>query len=589
MPPPDDAVPAEPGLLSVVAGAHAVLIRWRGIGDVSPGSGAGVLALFGGLDPATVYAQPPFLTAPAGESLVVEGLPAGTTVWLGLGFSSDGGATWKPIGPRLSATTRAPLYVDAAASGAVVDGLTPETAFTSPLPALLTALVQGGGNVWIASGTYADSALPVFAGVAVAGGFAPGFVLAERDPVSFPVVLRGVPGQPVCDVQGGGTGAVLDGLELDGLGQSSAGLRVTDTPLEGRGLVVRRCAGPGIDLRGGENGDPLLTVLVDCRSFDQAAEGLTGHGALELQCFGVSLSANAQEGLDLQSLVAPDGRTTRLRARGCSFLGNGTEGADVDLAAPLTGGVQGGRFELSFESSAFSGNGGAGLRIDIDHEAFPEWSSDIVVRGCVTRANGADGVSLDLDGPAEVLLHRLSSSCNAGDGVHVTSELEPVLPVVSASALVGNAGCGLRAVGAQASVIVAGSILAGNDGGGLLTDSPASAAVSSVAWRQASPWPAALAHHVVVSSDPSTPLFERAPIDFGSVLATGAGSVTLGPGAPPILPGDLLEIDDDGVPRTATLVNGASVTLDPPPDSASAPRRWSRFAAGVTSVDEDWT
>src|SRR5678815_2915929 len=124
VPPPDDAVPAEPGLLSVVAGAHAVLIRWRGIGDVSPGSGAGVLALFGGLDPATVYAQPPFLTAPAGESLVVEGLPAGTTVWLGLGFSSDGGATWKPIGPRLSATTRAPLYVDAAASGAVVDGLT---------------------------------------------------------------------------------------------------------------------------------------------------------------------------------------------------------------------------------------------------------------------------------------------------------------------------------------------------------------------------------------------------------------------------------------------------------------------------------
>jgi hypothetical protein len=585
LPPPDDSVPAEPGLLSVVADAHAVRLTWRGLEDA--GGEPVLLALFGGLDPDTIHDHAPLAVAPAGDTLVVEGVPSGVTAWFGVGLSSDGGSSWDPVGPTLSATTRAPLYVDAAASGAVTDGLTPETAFLTPLPALLTAFVQGGGNVWIAGGAYADSALPVFAGVAVAGGFAPGFVLAERDPAAFPVVLRGAPGQPVCDVQGGGAGAILDGLVLDGLGLASTGVRATDTPLEGRGLDVRQCAGPGFDLRGGENGDPLLNVLVDCQSFGHSSEGLTGHGALELQLFGLNLSSNSQEGLDLASLVAPDGRTTRLRARGCAFTGNGTEGVDIDLAAPLLGGLQGGRFELRFESCAFSGNGESGLLIDIDHEAFPGWSSDLVVRGCVTRANGADGVRLDLDGAADVLLHRLSSSCNAGDGVHVTSELVSVLPVVSASALMNNAGFGLRALGTQASVMVSGSVMAGNDAGGLLTDSPACGVVSSVAWRQPSPWPAALLHHVVVASDPAAPLFERMAVDFGAVAAAGGGSVTLGPGAPPIQPGDLLELDDDGVARTATAVVGGSVSLDPPL-AAGAPRRWSRFAAGETSVVEDY-
>jgi hypothetical protein len=556
LPPIEGESADEPGLVSVVAGTESIRLVWT---PLEPGSDGMSLALFASTAAATVFSGAPVMAPLAGSSLLLSNLPFEFAVWFGLGISSDGGSSYAPIGPVLSATTGAPIYVDATASPEGADGQTPASAFPSPLQGLLTAFVRGGGNVWIAGGTYPDSALPLTAGTRVYGGFAPGFATFSPDPLAHPTVLKGIAGQPVLTVQGGEPAVVLDGLVVDGAGVAKAGLDVTETRIECHRVVLRDCAGRGCRLEGPETGDPSPALFVGCSFTGHAAEGLFGQGGLSLQLFDCDVTSNQQEGLDLDDLVAPDGRTARLHARDCVFAGNGTEGIDADLAAPLFGGTQGGLFDVSLENCSFALNGAAGLLLDLDE-----------------------------DGTAFV--HRLLATSNGGDGLRVTSESARLLATLSSSVLLNNAGYGLHALEGQATVLVAHSVLAGNALGGLRSEVTSAAVVSSIAWRQPTPWSGGVLHHVATADDPLQPVFSNAPSGFGTVESVGAGSLALGPGDLTLLPGDVVELADDGVAHVVTAVTGSSATVDPPSASLMLlPARLADFGfGGQGSVDEQW-
>ena len=588
LPPVEDDSADEPGLVSVVAGADTLQITWSTGSDAPLGPS---LALFGSTAAASVYAGAPVVAPLSGTTLSFSGLPAGLAAWFGLGISTDGGATFAPAGPVLSAVTGPPIFVDGTALAQGADGLTPATAFPTPLQGLLTAYLQGGGNVWIASGTYPDSALPVLAGTRVFGGFTPGFATTTPDPVAHPTVLRGMAGQPILDVQGGEPAAVLDGLVLDGAGVASSGLDSVDTRLECRRLVVRDCAGRGLKLKGPEAGDPSAAVCVGCVFTGHGAEGLSGQGGLSLQLFDCAVSSNQQEGLDLDDLVAADGRTARFHARDCLFSGNGTEGVDCDLSAPLFGGSQGGLFDVRIENCSFVGNGASGLLLDVEHEGVPGWRSELLVRGCVARANAGDGAHLDLDAETSAYVHRFLSTCNGGDGLRVTSDATAVLATLSTSVLLNNGGYGLHAHEGQASVLLSHVIVAGNAAGGLLSELTTAGVVSSVAWRQDTPWSGGLLHHVATEDDPLQPVFTNAPVGFGSAVSVQGGTLGLGPGSLVAVAGGVLELSDDGVARVVTLATGTTAVIDPPPTAPPLlPARLAEFGtgAGATPVEEDW-
>jgi hypothetical protein len=562
----------------VVGGDTVVGLTWEAPEDPLP------IALFGSLSPTTVYEGSPFEVDPPGTRLQLSGLPNGTPLWFGLAV--DEGDGWEPLGAVLSATPGPPIYVDAQADPAVADGQTPATAYPSLFSALLLASFAPS-NVWVTGDAYGGSALPVFPGTRLYGGFAAGFALDERDPLAHPTEIGGIPNQPVLTVQGGAPGVILDGLVIDATG-APAGVEITETPFALAGLVVRDGASRGVRLQGAETGDPVDGLLVGCELEGNAAEGLFGQGAWSLEVHGCDISGNGQEGFDLDDLVAPDGRTVRLTVRRSRFASNGSDGADVDLAAPLFGGTSGARFEILFESCRFELNAANGLLLDVDYELVPGWRSELVLRGCTARGNLGHGLLFDLDGESTTFVHRLLSTGNAADGLRVTSETLPVLATVSASVLTGNGGDGLAATDGQATMLLSHGVLAGNAAGGLRSPLVDAAAVSTCAWRQPLPWPGSLAHFVAVSDDPLAPLFQRAPADYTRALAFDGVTLGLPAGGPGFLPGDLVELADDDVERSATTPAGTSLVVDPAPAALLLPALVTRFAGGA-GVTEDWS
>ncbi|MHC4845841.1 MAG: right-handed parallel beta-helix repeat-containing protein, partial [Planctomycetota bacterium] len=387
----------------------------------------------------------------------------------------------------------------------------------------------------------------------------------------------------------GGLPVVLDGLVIDAAGSASSGVEVTDTPIECRGLVVKNATSRGIKLNGLETGDPLSALLLDCDSFNHGAEGVSVEGAWDLRIEHCDFDANVQEGLDLDKLIAPDGRTTHLTVRHSRFRLNGSDGVDATFAPPLFGGDNGGRFEVRIENCLFERNGAIGLLIDIDYEQAPLWDADLVVRGVTARGNVGAGVTLDLDAQSATIVHRLLSIANQGPGLELTTDLvgTPVLATLSASVLAGNGGAGLQALEDHATPLLAHVVLAGNAGGGVQSTTVRAVAHSSIAWRQPAPWTGASNHHGVTLDDPLAALFARAPVDFGTVTGEDAFGVQLAPGGPALLAGDLVEVSDDGVPRAVVDVAGNDAALDPAPTDLMAPALITRFADG-TDVDEDW-
>ena len=603
-PPDASALMPTSGLVSLAAGDASaaaddgvIQARWDGR---APNGSAVAVALFLSTSKATLFAGPPVATDSGQGSTVLAGLTEDQPFWVGLALDLGGGE-YQPVGAQMTATPGLVFYVDAASTAVSPDGSSPAQAFPNLLDAVLVASSFGGigaaANVWVAAGDYSNVAAPLFAGVHVYGGFDPTFDLASRDPLGpNRSVLHALAGSAAIEIQGGDLAPVLDGFEIDGVG-STFGIDIDTSAARLSSLVVRDCTGRGVRARSLSTTANYRVTLARCSVVASGAQGLSLEGSFRLEVEGCRFSVNGLEGIDLNDLIAPDGLTASLSVRDSTFFGNGEEGLDCDLGAPAPGGT-GSRYDVRLEGSRFERNGWksaltppGGVLIDIEFEGFPGWSADIVVRGCVARANRGNGVHLDLDSTSRTFVHRLLSIANGGDGLRVTSETTTSLANASACVLAGNLGAGARALAGNVPLVLAHCVIAGNAQGGCLSETVESSASSCVTWLQATPFGGAggvRQRADVVVADALDTTFVRAPVDYRSATAFDGTNLTLSSTAG-LAVSDALELADDGIVRTITgFVGGTQVTLSSPPATLDLPALVVRFASAATAV-EDWS
>jgi hypothetical protein len=584
--PPPPGIPVQAGgLIALVPGPASLIAEWA-----TPAAGFEA-ALFVGADPDTLLAGSPVLEGLIGERALLGGQVDGVEVFAALGIRAIGTVEYVQAGAALRATPGGPVYVDSAVPAAGADGTTPATAFPDLASAVATALAFTGANVWVAAGNYDTvSGLIVPTGVHVYGGFEPSFDPLQRDPELHVTSLTASGGPAVLTVPEGDAPAVLDGLTFTGGpggGGAPVAIDVVDAPLEAHRVRVTGFADRGIRVRNASITDVLDVTLVASESSSNLADGLSAHGPLRLRIDGCAFDGNFQEGVEVDDLVAPGGEEVRLDVSRSRFFGNGAEGLDVDLVAPVPAPPAAGSFVVDVRGSSFERNTTDGLLVDIDYEGLAGWLGRIELRELAARANGGAGVHVDADWDAEIFLHRVLATANDGDGVWVSSESNAGAAVVSASVLAGNLGAGLRASLGNVALLASHCVLAGNFGGGIASEVVESGAASCVAYLQPVPWTNTRAHASLVVTDPFLGTFTHAAEEYGAAVG-GTGDTLSLIGVPVSGPGATVEVDDDGVARTATAVVGASVTLDPPLDALLLPAPVAYFAPAADAV-EDYT
>lgn len=580
-PPRATQPPFTPALLACAASSGALRADYA-----LPGSGYEA-ALFVGTDRATLFAGTPLALAAGSRSLVVRGLSDGLEHFVGLALRSASSSPWTPSGLVLRARPAAPIHVDAAADPRVADGRTPATAFADLSSALITAALAGGGNVLVRDGEYAAGGLLVFPGTQVCGGFDQDFQLEPREPRAGRTILRGTTGTQVLAVGAGGADVVLDGLVLDGAGTFPVGIDVDASPVELRSVTVTRFATRGLRLRNANTSSAPDVLIAGCAFADNGGDGVSGSGAFDLRVDASVFDANVQEGFDFDDLVAGDGQTIDLSITNSRCFGNGTEGVDVDFAAPAIPGAQPGAFRVDVRGCRFENNGLAGILLDVDYETAPGWSADLVVRECYARGNGGDGFHVDGDAAATVTLFRLLASCNGGDGIEVTSETAPGIAVVCASVALGNAGAGVRAALGNRPIVASHCAVAGNAQGGFASTFTISTVSSSITHLQLGPAAGFELLGSIDVADPALPVFAWAPRAYATVLAQSLGSLTLS-ASPGIAIGDALELADDGALLRVAGVTGNAITVEPAPSPARVPATLLAFDAVGRHVVEDF-
>ena len=572
-----------PGLQAAVGGAGgAARVDWVAL----PAGSTLELALFRGPSAGVDRAGDPIAELLTGTAAVLAGQPQDVDSFYGLAARQPPELAWQPVGAVLRARASAPIFVNPAADPAGATGTSPESAFPSLFLALLTAASQGGGNVWVSGGELLESGLPLLPGVFLSGGFPGDFDLAARDPEAHPSVLRAAPNSTGLAVQGGLQGAVVDGLLLDGGGEANVGLDLEETPLELRRTRVTGFTSRGVRVRAAEDGDALPILLVGCTLSANGGDGLSASGSLDFTVEACRFEDNVQEGADFADLVAPEGRTVSLAVRDSLFRGNGTEGLDVDLAPPPFPGLPGGHFEVAIRGSRFEENGADGLLLDHDFEQAPAWSADVAVVGCTARANAAAGLHLDVDGAGPVFVHRVACGGNGGPGLLLSSESLPGLVVVSASVFAGNLEEGVRGEFGQRAFLLSHCALAGNAGGGARSEEVLSAASSTALWLQGGPWSGVAHVASVAAADPTVALFEVVPRHYAQAVAQSGAELETQADLD-VLPGSLVEVADDGVERTPTVLGPDRVSLEPAPAGLSLPALLTLFPAG-SGVEEDY-
>ena len=554
-----------PGLVSAVAGSNSVHVTWSA--QASREQQANVAVFISTLRSELFTGSPKIATNEDGE-LLLSGLPTGQDYFVGFALQT-GPALYKSVGPTLTLHTSAPIFVRADADPMVADGLTPATAFPHPFEGALRAFANGGGNLWIAEGIYADVNLPVFAGVHLFGGFDASFDVSTRAPEDHPSVLMGRAGLPVIDVQGATRFATLDGLTINGGGVAPIGISVTDTPISLRNLDLFDCSGRGIRIRN-QGGDRLESHAIAVRSCSNGGDGLSALGPFEFHIERCVFTSNLQEGVDFDDLIGLDGEDSTLIVRGSRFFGNGTQGFDVDLAAPPFPGGLGSRFDVRFLGCAFEHNGEQGLLIDLDFDLVPGWTARLEVAHCTSRANRADGFHLDLDGESSALIRHCLATANAGNGLLVTSETTPALAILSTSALTGNGAYGVLVTLGNAPVLLDHCVLAGNTLGGVLSDTIESSAVACIAHEQGSAFVGVREVGNVITTN-AVDVFANIAEAWHSATALDGDRLKLADSTAIAL-GSIIQIAGDGVPRTVLAVDAISgLRLDSTPQFFQAP------------------
>ncbi len=592
------------GLAGVAPGPGAIRIEL-----VQPPSVDFEVAAFVSTNRANLFAGAPQVPAANATTLTVGGLTNGNLYFVGLGIRPTTGGAYEQTGPTLTATPGLPVYVDAASAAPAPDGLTPATAYPTLLEGVLNATQQlllaptVSVNVWVKGGNYSiASALPIAAGVNVYGGFGAAFDLASRDLVNTPSIWSVGAGQTAFqygDQFNTSLEVIVDGVRITGNSVGAIGADTDGTDpcqLELRSVIITDMSDRGLRLRNLTN-TGFDVVMTSCQSSRNGADGLSGLGPFDYSIYNCVFASNIQEGMDLGDLTAETAGVARMRVTSSQFFGNGAEGLDCTLGAPLFPNIA--SFEVEVRGCAFEGNGLAGCLIDADFENVPAYAADVIVRESFARANSGHGFQLDLDGPLDpnggltAFAFGLLSTGNGLDGIYISSESRAGLTVLSTSAMIGNLGAGLRIEGPPAgvgnrSVEATHCLFASNFGAGMVSRDVLSSASSSIAYLQPNAFDANTVQvGNVVSNDPAAVAFVNAPEEYARVTARSGAVLTLS-AAPGFSTGALLELADDGVERTIVSIANTQVTLSAAPTAFGTPGLLAAFAPAAVGVNEDY-
>ena len=551
-----------------------------------PGAGFEA-ALFQSTSAVSVYGGAPVATGLSGTSTTRTGLPNGVIQFFGIGVGPIGSGTYTPSGAVLRVLPAAPIYVDAAANPVVADGMSPATAFPSLDLALELAANSGGGNVWVKDGTYTGTQLLLTGNVHLCGGFGGAFTLASREPLAGNTVVQAPTGQVLFSISATPQSTVIDGMCLDGRDISTVGVDVDDSEAELRSLKVRAFTGRGIRLRStlGLFADELDVMITGCAVTRNGADGISLSGAFDLRIYGSNFDANLQEGVDMDDLVALDGGKATLVIEGCRFFGNGTDGLDADLAQPPLTPATTGLFAIEIRASRFERNGRAGVLIDHDFEAIPGYSADTLVRECIALANGTTGIQIDADGPGAVVVHGCLISANVGDGLVVGSDTNSDVAIVSATALTGNLGAGIRTLLGVKTVATSQCIIAGNGAGGVVSTGRDSATTSSIYYLQDAAGQNVRSWFDVTVTDPLAGTFTNSPEEYLRVTARMGTDLTVA-GMPALMPGVPIELNDDTESLTASRVAPPVITASSLPAGFTVPGSLTAFGNGASVIED---
>jgi len=576
-PAPKDPSPNTSGIVAACAGSGAARLDYE-----LPGAGFEA-AVFQGASRSDVYVGAPVQIVTE-SSLIVTGLTDGVDAFFGLAIRADGATTWLPAGTAVRTRPGAPIYVDAAGDPSVGNGQSAATPFVNLSDALLVAGAFGGANVWVKNGDYGVG--PYFLGpnVHCAGGFGAAFDFESRDAAASTTRATASSTQEIFSVISGGADSSLDGIEIDGGNSVLKGVDIVDSDVELRALVISNCIDGGVKA--------VVSVATQNRRLQIVASDISGNGGDGVSTSGpydivfdkCQFDANGQEGVDVDDLNVIAGGASTFRATACRFFGNSFEGLDIDLAT--IGGAPAatlGTFDVYLEDCSFEVNGLDGLLIDQEHEFFPNVEATVALVGITARANRLAGVHIDADANGTYHLHRIRCTANTTDGLLVTSETNAGEVLVTSSWFAGNLGRGVALASGNKTLLLSQCGVAGNQGGGIVSESVACAIANSVFWLQ----PAALTNVYSAGNylaDGSEQVFEIVPVVFTTATANNVGALTVA-SSDGFAVGDLVRVADDPNGLMVTAIAPNTLVLDADPQAFLPPGSVHGYA-GSDVVDD---
>lgn len=598
-PPSAPDVPSEVGtgaaafagvdMLSPLDGGFEV--SWAPLRDAQ-GDGAAffyeVFLASGGADPD--FQSPLRQTAPGAARVRLTGFADGTRVRVAVrAVSVSTPAEVDANEIFLEAEVRPLLYVDGAvaASGG---GRQPGAPLRTLAEAVAAAGSQGA-NILVAEGTYFES-LSLGGGIGLFGGYPRGFQ-GPRQVDPSPTILVPPAGGVGIDAAASTRLTVVDGIDCRGTRGALSGVLLRDADFVLSNSTIQQMTREGVVLISTQRSSRV--TFHRTRILQNRTEGVEGRGAFDFAAQRCAIAGNGHEGVEFDDLtVFPDARSTFFM-RSCVLADNGEEGLDIDYNErnPLDGNSsENGVIEVVLGNSHFLQNGTAGVLLDIDFDELDEVEARAFLEGCVSRGNRQQGFLLDADEASLFVLSGNRTSANRAQGLLITSEFRPGTILVSNHWDLGSGREGIQVVGPAdvhlSHVAVSGSGAAAIQGNGTTR------LVNGTLFLGSQTQACDVEYSFVEQAHPGAgnvtgPVqFTRFPLQILALELAGTPEALTLPAGINLQPGDILEFDDEGLPRRVVSRVGRTIRFTPALPSALAAGSIVALHAGI-DVEENPT
>lgn len=568
------------GVSDLLPGDETLTIGWPAASDDVDAAESIVYAVYvvtesGGQD----FSDPEFVTAPGTTSVTLGGFPNGTTQHVVVrAIDTDGNAD--PNEVEWMATPAPVRYVDATSSVPGPDGLSPETAYPTIGQAVGATQTLGGVNLYVAAGHYPENVF-LLPGTGLFGSFPPGFDPDARDLAASPTRISTTFEIDLVTIPESDTLVTVDHIVMQGGAVADSGVRASDAWIRVTNCEIQDVDNEGIELVSDfAEGSWIRGLIARSAIVRSGSEGITIDGIPDLRIDNCLIEDCGTEGIESQWVYALAGESARLEITRNRIEGNGDEGIDLDVTRiPVVGpspvSSRGGEVRLIVQNNEVTGNALQGLQIDIDYTVLDEIDLRARIDDNRFTANGLDGILIDGDAPAYFRVDRCAITGNGGRGVRVSGTRDGPWVRLSHDRILGNREGGVAAtdhVGLQ----LRHSILRGDAVAPISLDRASIDVANCLFLDSAAPITATAIRYSIVDRSvdaahvgpgvfAADPHLENHPVAISFATADGSGDRVPVANPSAWLPGDTLELRDDGVPRVVEAVLADAVRVTPVP------------------------